>query len=156
MSSVFGTNTIEGGTLTEEETEAALSLSPEQIQNMEQQRAYNLKQAYDFIKQVSVEEDWQPSFDDVCEIHRLVYKGIESDNPHNQPGVLRSNIDGLVTRVGNAGYGGVYKPPQLGQDIKLLFHSLLEWNQALAKSGVPALQTIAGQLLIFTRNVSPS
>ena len=139
VNSVFGTNTIEGGTLTVEETEAALSLSPEQIQNMEQQRAYNLKQAYDFIKQVSVEEDWQPSFDDVCEIHRLVYNGIESDNPHNQPGVLRTNIDGYVTRVGNAQHGGVYKPPQLGQDIKLLLQSLLEWNQALAKSGVPAL-----------------
>ena len=98
-----------------------------------------MKQAYDFIKKVSVEEGWQPSFEDVCQIHRLVYSGIESDNPHNQLGVLRTDIDGLVTRVGNAEHGGVYKPPQLGQDIKLLLQSLLEWNQALAKSGVPAL-----------------
>ena len=38
VSSVFGTNTIEGGELSEEETEQALSLSPEQIQNSQQQR----------------------------------------------------------------------------------------------------------------------
>ena len=139
VSSVFGTNTIEGGTLTEEETEQALSLTPEQIQNTEQKRAYNLKQAYDFIKDISVQKDWQPSLEDVCEIHRLVYDGITSDNPHNQPGVLRTDIDGLVTRVGNAQHGGVYKPPQLGKDIHLLLQSLMDWNQQLAQSGVPAL-----------------
>lgn len=139
VSSVFGTNTIEGGTLTEEETEQALSLTPEQIQNTEQKRAYNLKQAYDFIKEISVQDRWQPSLEDVCEIHRLVYDGISSDNTHNQPGVLRTNIEGLVTRVGNAEHGGVYKPPQLGKDIHLLLQSLIDWNHQLAHSGVPAL-----------------
>jgi len=139
VSSVFGTNTIEGGTLTEEETEQALSLSPEQIQNTEQKRAYNLKQAYDFIKQISVQEQWQPSVEDVCEIHRLVYDGIASDNPYNQPGALRTDVDGLVTRVGNAEHGGVYKPPQLGKDIRLLLQLLMDWNRQLTESGVPAL-----------------
>lgn len=139
VSSVFGTNTIEGGTLTEEETEQALSLSPEQIQNTEQKRAYNLKQAYDFIKQISVEDEWQPSVEDVYEIHRLVYDGIASDNLYNQPGTLRTDIDGLVTRVGNAEHGGVYKPPQLGKDIRLLLQLLMDWNRQLTESGVPAL-----------------
>lgn len=139
VSSVFGTNTIEGGTLTEEETEQALALSPEQIQNTEQKRAYNLKQAYDFIKQISVQGEWQPSVEDVCEIHRLVYDGIASDNPYNQPGGLRTDVDGFVTRVGNAEHGGVYKPPQLGKDIRLLLQSLMDWNRQLTESGVPAL-----------------
>jgi len=139
VSSVFGTNTIEGGTLTEEETEQALSLSPEEIQNTEQKRAYNLKQAYDFIKQISVEDEWQPSVEDVCEIHRLVYDGIASDNPYNQSGTLRTDVDGLVTRVGNAEHGGVYKPPQLGKDIRLLLQLLMDWNRQLTESGVPAL-----------------
>jgi len=139
VSSVFGTNTIEGGTLTEEETEQALSLSPEQIQNTEQKRAYNLKQAYDFIKLISVQAQWQPSVEDVCEIHRLVYDGIASDNPYNQPGALRTDVDGLVTRVGNAEHGGVYKPPQLGKDIRLLLQWLMDWNRQLTENGVPAL-----------------
>ena len=139
VSSVFGTNTIEGGTLTESETEQALLLLPSQIQNTEQQRAYNLKQAYDFIKQLSQQDAWQPSLTEMCEIHRLVYHSISSDNPYNQPGVLRSEIEGLVTRVGSAEHGGVYKPPQLGRDIQLLLQSLLEWNHALVQEGLPAL-----------------
>jgi len=47
VSSVFGTNTIEGGTLTEDETAAALALDPAQVQEVEQQRAINIKAAYD-------------------------------------------------------------------------------------------------------------
>jgi cytochrome P450 len=47
VSSVFGTNTIEGGTLTEEETASALALDPRQVQAVEQQRALNIKAAYD-------------------------------------------------------------------------------------------------------------
>ena len=139
VSSVFGTNTIEGGTLTQEETAQAIGLLPEQIQNIEQKRAYNLKQAYDFIKKVSVEPNWQPNLEDVMHIHRLVYDGIESDNPECQPGVLRTDKAGLVTRVGNAEHGGIYKPPQVGKDIHLLLVSLLQWNDELAKKGVPAL-----------------
>jgi Fic family protein len=111
--SIYGTNTIEGGTLTEEETEQVIALSPEQVQSTEQQRAYNLKQAYDFIRQRSVQDAWQPSVSDVCTIHRMVYGGIPSDNP--------------------------YTPPQLGKDIRVLLQSLMDWNLQLATQGVPAL-----------------
>lgn len=137
--SVFGTNTIEGGALTEEQTAQALSLSPDQIQNTEQKRAYNLKQAYDFIKNISIQGQWQPGLEDVCEIHRLVYDDIPSDNPHNHPGVLRTDVNGFITQVGSTEHGGIYKPPQLGQDIRLLLQSLIDWNHQLANSGIPAL-----------------
>lgn len=46
VSSIFSTNTIEGGTLTEEETKDALDLDPGQVQAEEQQRAVNIKTAY--------------------------------------------------------------------------------------------------------------
>ena len=41
VSGVFGTNTIEGGTLTEDETASALAMDPTQVQEVEQQRAIN-------------------------------------------------------------------------------------------------------------------
>lgn len=47
VSSIFGTNSIEGGTLTEEETQLALELDPAQVEDEAQRRAVNLKTAYD-------------------------------------------------------------------------------------------------------------
>jgi len=45
-SGVFGTNSIEGGTLTEEETQLAVDLPPEAVAGEEQRRALNIKAAY--------------------------------------------------------------------------------------------------------------
>ena len=42
VSSIFGTNSIEGGTLTEEETQIALELDPATVAKEEQRRAVNL------------------------------------------------------------------------------------------------------------------
>jgi hypothetical protein len=43
ISSIFGTNSIEGGALSENETQLALELNPAQVQDIEQRRAVNLK-----------------------------------------------------------------------------------------------------------------
>jgi len=139
VSSVFGTNTIEGGELSEQDTEQALSLSPEEIQNIEQRRALNIKNAYDYIKTVSVSDGWHPSMEDVIEIHRKVYDGLEEGNEQNIPGSLRDNPDGITTQVGDEAHGGKYRPPQNGRDIRLLLESLLAWNSELAEKGLPAL-----------------
>jgi len=138
VSSVFGTNTIEGGELSEDETEQALLLSPEQIQNIQQQRALNIKNAYEYIKEVSVSKDWNPAVKDVVEIHRRIYEALAEGEEQNQ-GVFRDNPDGIVTSVGNSSHGGVYKPPQNGADIRLLLSELLSWNIELSEQGVPAL-----------------
>jgi len=139
VNSVFGTNTIEGGELSEEEVEEALSLSPKQVQNVQQRRAVNIRNAYDYIREVSVEKDWQPSLANVLQIHRLVYEGLEANHENNEPGVLRDNPREIVTQVGNIEHGGTYKPPQLGSDIRLLLNTLLEWQAELAEKGVPVL-----------------
>ncbi len=136
VSSVFGTNTIEGGELSEDETEQALLLSPEQIQNIQQQRALNIKNAYEYIKEVSVSKDWNPTVEDVVEIHHRIYEALGEDQSQ---GIFRDNPDGVVTSVGNSSHGGVYKPPQNGADIRLLLSELLSWNAALSDQGVPAL-----------------
>jgi Fic family protein len=139
VSSVFGTNTIEGGELSEQETEAALELTPEQIQTIQQQRALNIKTAYDYIREQADKANWQPSFQDVIAIHERVYFKLSKPSEQNQPGVLRDNPDGILTKVGDTAHGGVYKPPQLGADIRQLLDELLQWNQELVTKGVPAL-----------------
>ncbi|WP_289282839.1 MULTISPECIES: Fic family protein [unclassified Methylophaga] len=139
VSSVFGTNTIEGGELSEQETEAALELTPEQIQTIQQQRALNIKTAYDYIREQADKANWQPNFEDVMAIHKRVYFKLSNSGEQNQPGVLRDNPDGMITKVGDSDHGGIYKPPQLGTDIHHLLSELLQWNQQLVTKGVPAL-----------------
>jgi hypothetical protein len=58
VSSIFGTNTIEGGTLTEEETEQALDLDPAEVQEIEHRRALNIKAAYDISRRAAESGDW--------------------------------------------------------------------------------------------------
>lgn len=139
VSSIFGTNSIEGGELNEQETEQVLALSPEQIQTIHQRRVVNIKNAYDFIRDVASQAHWQPTLSDVCRIHVLVSEGLQIEAPENMPGRLRDNPEGIITRVGNDEHGGIYKPPQLGKDIQLLLSSLLDWNRELTDAGIPAL-----------------
>jgi Fic family protein len=139
VSSIFGTNSIEGGTLNVKETEQVLTLSPKDIQTIHQRRVVNIKNAYDFIRDVASQADWHPSLSDVCRIHALVSSGLELEESRNKPGILRDNPDGVITRVGSDEHGGVYKPPQLGLDIQLLLSTLLDWNRELVAAGVPAL-----------------
>lgn len=137
VSSVFGTNSIEGGTLSEEETAAALNLDPTSVQAEEQRRALNIKAAYDLAREVAVAPSWQLDLDFIQRVHALVTAGLTHE--YNRPGQWRDNPEGIVTRVGNAAHGGVYKPPQHGADIQALSSALVAWHGELAGRGVPAL-----------------
>jgi Fic family protein len=137
VSSIFSTNTIEGGTLTEEETKNALDLDPRQVQAEEQRRAVNIRTAYD-IAQKSVQDPcWRLSVDFIKQIHAAVTDGI----PHryNQPGQVRSNPKNIVTHIGDTAHGGRYKPPQYGGDIELLLNHLVIWHNELATAEITAL-----------------
>lgn len=137
VSTIFGTNSIEGGTLSVEETEAALALTPAQVQDIEQRRAINLKNAYALAQQAATHPDWQLS----VAFTRQVHAAVTDQLPHeyNRPGLLRDNPKGVVTRVGNQEHGGLYKPPQFGRDIEQLLNGLIEWHQLLIKERVPVL-----------------
>jgi Fic family protein len=137
VSSVFGTNTIEGGTLSEEETASALSLDPRQVQAVEQQRALNIKAAYELSQAAAKTPGWSLTTEFIIDLHRL----ITADIPHhdNRPGLLRDNPKTRVTTVGDAAHGGRYKPPQYGKDIERLLVALVAWHGELAASGLPAL-----------------
>lgn len=136
-SSVFGTNTIEGGTLTEDETAAALDLDPGQVQAIEQRRVLNIKAAYDRARIVAATPGWCLSVDFIRDIHALITHDIP--HPDNRPGLLRDTPKSRVTQVGDAAHGGIYKPPQFGGDVSRLLAGLSDWHGQLAAAGVPAL-----------------
>lgn len=137
VSSVFGTNTIEGGKLSEDETANALMLDPAQVKEIEQRRAVNIKAAYDLSQQVARTAGWSLNREFILEVHRLITQQIP--HPNNQPGKLRNNPKHHVTYVGDEGHGGRYKPPQYGKDIDRLLDALIGWHAEMERSGVPVL-----------------
>lgn len=136
-SSVFGTNTIEGGALSELETEAALQLDPAQVAEVEQRRVVNIKTAYDLAHAAANSPGRKLDLDFVCEIHAAITRDLP--HPHNLPGVLRDNPKTLTTYVGDAAHGGRYKPPQYGADVRLLMEKLISWHESLEGEGVSPL-----------------
>lgn len=137
VSSVFGTNTIEGGTLSEDETASALALDPGQVQEVEQRRALNIKAAYDLSQAVAKSPGWSLSTQFIVDLHRLITREI----PHsdNRPGLIRDNPKTRITFVGDEAHGGRYKPPQYGKDIERLLEAMIGWHGELAAAGIPAL-----------------
>lgn len=137
VSSIFSTNTIEGGTLTEEETKDALDLDPAQVQAEEQRRALNIKTAYDIVQESAKAPQWRLSVDFIKQLHAAITNGIL--HKYNWPGLIRSNPKSIVTHVGDTAHGGRYKPPQYGGDIELLLAHLVTWHDELVTAEIPAL-----------------
>jgi len=137
VSSIFSTNSIEGGTLSEEETKDALDLDPAQVQAEEQRRAVNIKTAYDIAQKSAQDPHWRLSVDFIKQIHSAITDGLP--HKYNQPGLIRSNPKNIMTHVGDTAHGGRYKPPQYGDDIELLLTHLVTWHNELAAAEIPAL-----------------
>lgn len=137
VSSIFGTNSIEGGTLTEKETKMVLSLDPTRVQDVERRRVVNIKKAYDLAKEKAEIPGWQPDVEFIQTIHTMITEGVP--HPYNAPGKIRDNPKEIITWVGDEAHGGRYKPPQYGGDIRLLLAHLMEWHAELARNEVPAL-----------------
>lgn len=137
VQSVFGTNTIEGANLTEEETGRALDLDPERVQAEQDIRVRNIKVAYDLAVEASEDPDWHFSIDYVRAVHAEICRDLP--DPDNRPGVFRDNDKARPTVVGDAAHGGVYKPPQSGRDVLRLMEGLVEWHEMLVQAEVSAL-----------------
>jgi hypothetical protein len=56
VSSIFGTNNIEGGSLSEHEPQLALEFDPAKVRDIEQRRAVNLKTAYDLYREAAADK----------------------------------------------------------------------------------------------------
>jgi Fic family protein len=129
VASIHGTDTIEGGDLSEEEISAVIEATAEITLEERQRRAANLAQAYlQWVEQRAaafpsgrcvVDEEF------IRQLHRTVCDGLDKEN--YRPGLYRDNDKGIVTKVGDASHGGVYKPPQAGVDIKMLMGVFVDW-----------------------------
>lgn len=102
-SSIYGTSTIEGGTLTEDETRSAIDLDPAQVQEIEQRRVLNIKVAYERARDAALDPGWKMSVDFMTEVHGL----ITHDLPHadNRPGLIGDNPKGRVIQIGRPRHG---------------------------------------------------
>lgn len=137
VQSVFGTNTIEGADLTEEETSRALDLDPKRVQAEQDVRVRNIKVAYELAVNSAEDPEWNLSVAYIRAIHAEICRDLP--HPDNRPGLFRDNPKGRPTVVGNAEHGGEYKPPQLGRDISKLMDALIQWHDSLVAQGVSAL-----------------
>ncbi len=143
LSSIHGTDTIEGGTLTEYEILQVIESTPEITQEEHKRRISNLSQAYRFAENTAIETQTaqQPAFlvteTFILTLHRLISEGINDDR--YQPGQYRDNPKGKITKVGDELHGGIYKPPQAHIDIKLLIGKLIEWLNSPEIASLPSL-----------------
>lgn len=138
-SSIYGTNTIEGGQLSERETAEVLEMDPSQLKEEEARRVANMKRAYDIANEASKAKDWSLSPAFIREIHAAITGGLGSVDKRNTPGHFRDNPKGTITQVGSEATGGTYKPPQYGADIEKLVEALCQWNAQLKAAGIPPL-----------------
>lgn len=129
-SSIYSTNTIEGGQFTEQETADILKQDPKTIQKSEERRLTNLKEAIDWIKTSSLKQ-LNPrtgknfELSTMFHLHTLVSKDL--DDQHNPAGQFRNNQPTQKTVVGNEAHGGTYRPPKCVEDIEYLIQAWVEW-----------------------------
>jgi Fic family protein len=134
VSSVFGTNTIEGGTLTEEETADLLGNGNNvSVKEEKEKRVSNIRNAYNLAEEVSkgaikdskgggavLLEEYM-----LLDLHKIITDGL--GHQQNIPGRYRDNIKGQLTKVGDVDHGGIYTAPKSHRDIKTLVSAFLTW-----------------------------
>lgn len=143
VSSIHGTNTIEGGTLTEKETAKVLQ-GTEETKEEKHRRVFNLKITYEMATSYA-EDMYTQGFDVahieeymITDLHKLITKGL-TDEPRNTPGVYRDNTKGMPTKIGDAKHGGVCAPPKCLDDIKMLVTEFLNWINTDEIQSLPAI-----------------
>jgi len=148
VSSVFGTNTIEGGTLTEEETADVLD-APEEASEEKNLRVTNIRRAYELIESFAGECLSSPELCGISgfavtikermlkDLHEAITANLT--HPFNIPREYRNNHKGQHTQVGDATHGGVYQPPKCREDIELLVGKFLEWINSEPILNLPPL-----------------
>ncbi len=129
-SSIYSTNTIEGGKFTEQETADILKQDPKTIQKSEERRLTNLKESIEWVKKFSSKQltptSGQPfELSTMFQLHTLVSQNLAEQ--HNPAGQLRNNQPSQKTVVGNDAHGGTYRPPKCVEDIEYLIQAWVEW-----------------------------
>ena len=136
VSSIHGTDTIEGGSLSEDETKRILDSDLEKVKEQREQRVVNLKKAYEFVDSLSEHITYKSESKEIAPIYLLEEKTIKEihkiitdklEMPNNVPGKYRDNPKGFSTSVGDSEHGGVYVPPKCLADVAVLMEEFTIW-----------------------------
>lgn len=138
--SVFGTNAIEGGTLSPEEVAGVLD-RPQEAKAEAQRRVANLGDAYRLVETFAQRVHARNRDEEkvlvlaleermITDLHRQITQGLTHRD--NVPGQYRNNPKERLTRVGDAAHGGVYTPPKCLDDVRALMEALVEWANSEA------------------------
>lgn len=141
VSSVYSTNTIEGGLYTEQETQDILNKAPSDIVQNNELRVSNLKQAIEWVKAQGKTELHAEAQDfnlsSIFHLHKTVSDKLTEQ--HNPAGQLRDNQPTQKTIVGNELSGGTYQPPKCLDDIEYLLQAWTEWLNSPSIKQQPSL-----------------
>lgn len=125
VKSIHGTLAIEGNTSTEKEIEKVISEEDQKkAVGKKEIETYNIKQAYDFInnfKKTGKDSPILITEDLIKTVHGIITDRTFENN--NVPGQYRN----FEVKVGDAEHGGVYRPPHILDDIKLLMAGFTKW-----------------------------
>lgn len=149
VSSIHGTNSIEGGLLTEAEVKNIIDSKNNFTSGEEQKkRILNLKAAYSYAEHLIEEKNnpdpvksMMPHITEqrIKELHRLAMVELM---PKSELGCYRTRSRNKIpTKVGDSDHGGVYTPPICVEDIQQLMRSLLIWLNSEPVKSLPALYT---------------
>lgn len=124
--SIFGTAAIEGNPLNEQQVQEIIkSEIPPASDHQADREIFNLKKAYDFLREARLTAP-EPSTPDLSEellghMNKIITEGV--DYPDHMPGLYRDHR----ASVGDKAHGGIYIPPKHRKDIKKLMASFIEW-----------------------------
>jgi len=130
---VAGTSRIEGADFTEDELDAAMDESAEELYTRSQRQAAAMVRAYRWIRDLP--EDYSVGADLILEIHRLVITGADDD--HCPPGRLRGG-DKNVT-FGSPKHRGVTG----GEECELVFGRFCESLDGEMRGHDPLVRALA-------------
>lgn len=135
--SVSYTHRIEGGLLSESETDAALRIQPGEPCSESQLRVINIGTACKMAREETASPGWRLTGGYIRSIHEILSEGVTHER--NRPGQLRDGNIETPIPVGDEGHGGRYIPPQFAADIERLLDGLIAWHDEITSYGVPAL-----------------
>jgi len=121
--SIFGTAAIEGNPLSQDEVNSLLSNDDKLDKlNKVKRQIQNLKLAYNLIKTIKpTPKPFILGEDLIKTFHKIITEGCE--NPENVPGQYRTR----KVKVGDEAHGGIYVPPKILDDVKLLMSNFIKW-----------------------------
>ena len=157
VSSIHGTNKVEGGLLNEDEVREVIIESGGKFVSAEEQkrRILNLKRAYEYTENLISQQPESPlrrladsiglkspfriTEQNIKELHQLAMAELM---PKSELGSYRHRTrESHTVKVGDADHGGTYTPPLCLEDIQKLMTGLLEWLNSEPVKSLSVLYT---------------